>query len=117
MLQIFMNYYMINAWQSLGASIATVLSQLLIDIVQLYMVRDVLSVKEVIKTSYKFLIAGLVMVVCCQLVGFLSTGIINVASQVAVGVVVYVAMLFILKESYVTEFATLVKNKLKKKEK
>ncbi len=113
----FMNYFMIHAWQSLGASIATVLSQLLIDIVQLYMVRDVLNVKEVIKTSYKFLIAGLVMVVCCQLVGFLSTGIINVASQVAVGVVVYVAMLFILKESYVTEFATLVKNKLKKKEK
>ena len=111
----FMNYFMIHAWQSLGASIATVLSQLLIDIVQLYMVRDVLNVKEVIKTSYKFLIAGLVMVVCCQLVGFLSTGIINVASQVAVGVVVYVGMLFILKESYVTEFATLIKNKIKKK--
>jgi O-antigen/teichoic acid export membrane protein len=111
----FMNYFMIHAWQSLGASIATVLSQLLIDIVQLYMVRDVLSAKEVIKTSYKFLIAGLVMVICCQLVGFLSTGIINVASQVAVGVIVYVGMLFLLKESYVTEFATLIKNKIKKK--
>ena len=113
-----MNYFMIKEWQAVGASIATVLSQLLIDAIQLYMVRDTLKVTDLFKNGYKFLISGLVMFGACQMVAYIAqdaVDVISIVAQIVIGIAVYGAMLLLLKESYIFEFINKLKEKLIKK--
>ena len=113
-----MNYFMIKAWASVGASIATVLSQLLIDAIQLHMVRDTIRTREIIYNSYKFLISGLVMLLGCQMVAYIAQDVsdfVSVFAQVATGIAIYSAMLLLLKESYIFEFLDKVRDKLMSK--
>ena len=51
-----LNYILIYKFASIGASIATVLSQIIVEAIQFYVIRNEISFKEVVKYSYKYLI-------------------------------------------------------------
>ena len=106
-----LNFIMINLWSSIGACIATVLSQLVVDIAQIYFVRNEIDVKTMFKLSYKYFLAGIVMFACCMLVQFLLKGFICMVAQIIVGVVVYFGILILFKD----EFIYLLIGKKKKK--
>lgn len=106
-----LNYIMIRAWQSVGACIATVISQLVVDLVQIYYIRNEINLKAVFKLSYKYFLAGFAMFVCCMLVQSMISGIICVVIQMAVGVIVYFGILILFKD----EFIYLLINKVKEK--
>ena len=52
-----LNFILIRKYESIGASIATVISQLSIDIIQLYMVRKEINLKNVLFSSFKYLLS------------------------------------------------------------
>ena len=106
-----LNFIMINLWSSIGACIATVLSQLVVDIAQIYFVRNEIDVKTMFKLSYKYFLAGIVMFACCMLVQFLLKGFICMVAQIIVGVVVYFGILILFKD----EFIYLLIGKIKEK--
>lgn len=106
-----LNYIMINLWNSIGACIATVISQLVVDIMQLYYVKDEINLKEMFKLSYKYLLAGILMFVCCMLVQIVLSGFICFVVQIMIGVCVYLGILILLKD----EFLFLLINKVKEK--
>ena len=96
-----LNYVMINLWQSVGACIATVLSQLIVDAIQWYYVKDEIDLKEMFKLSYKYLFAAVMMFICCILVRLFFSGFICIVIQGILGVVIYFGILIIFKDEFV----------------
>ena len=133
-----LNYILILEYGAIGASISTVISQLVVDLVQGYFVRKEVNFKELLKLSYKYLLSGIIMFGFCRLVyygvysnifiGFIDsltnifelsrqdmTSLISIVLQIVVGVITYIGMLIILKDDYIYTFLRKVKNKLGKK--
>ncbi len=133
-----LNYILILNYGAIGASISTVISQLVVDLVQGYFVRKEVNFKELLKLSYKYLLSGIIMFGFCRIVyygiysnifvGFIDsltnafelsrqdmTSLISIVLQIAVGVITYIGMLIILKDDYIYTFLRKVKNKLGKK--
>ena len=115
----FLNWLMITKWGAIGASVATVLSQLVVDILQLRNIRKEIDLKSVYKTSIKYLISSLVMFAVCQIVRvFGLVGWLSIIDQIVVGIIVYFGILLLIKDEYIYAFITkildIVKSKLKR---
>ena len=133
-----LNYILITNYASIGASIATVLSQLIIDIIQLNYIRKEIDMKEMFKSSWKYLAAAIVMFGACYIVKAVLEisvimemlanfalsismsktyfiNIISIIAQIITGVIVYILMLILLKNEYVFMFLNKVKSKFVKK--
>ena len=106
-----LNFILINSFSSVGACIATVLSQLVVDICQIYFVKDEIDIKSMFKLSYKYLFAGIIMFVSCLFVQLIMVGFKCMIIQIIVGVVVYFGILIMFKD----EFIYLLIEKLKEK--
>lgn len=128
------NYILIKEYGAIGASISTVLSQAIVDLMQAYYVKNEIKFKEIIKLSYKYLLSGIVMFACCIIarrliysnVGIefftnisinLNLAVSNTMSvmaiilEVIVGVLVYMGMLILLKDEYVYIFINKLKSR------
>ena len=129
---------MITNFESIGASIATVLSQLVVDIIQFWYIRKDFDVKQLFKLSWKYLVSGLVMFALCmgakvildinwisEIINNISMNfdthkeqfinIVTISIQVIVGIITYFVMLIILKDDYVFKFLDKIKNQILKR--
>lgn len=112
----FLNYFLIKAYSSIGASIATVLSQLVVDAVQFYCIRKDINISEMLSLAWKYLISAVIMYGLCYSVGILAQNygagnVVKMAIQIVTGVFAYFAMLILLKDDYVYKFLNTVKKK------
>lgn len=115
----FLNYFLIKKYESIGAAIATVLSQLVVDLIQLQYIKDEIDIKGLLVLARKYLLSGIVMFLLCFITGkfverFNFGHMVEIVSQVLVGVIVYFAMLIGLKDDYVYKFINVIKNKVLK---
>ena len=97
-----LNLILINKLNSIGASIATIVAEFLVAIVQLYYVRDLLKFTEIVSSTKNYFISAVVMGVITYLVNmiFSLSGVISVGVEVIVGVITYGLMLIILKDNF-----------------
>lgn len=96
-----LNYILISLWQSIGACIATVLSQLVVDYMQFRMLKREIKISSVAKLSYKYIFASIIMFAACSLTKIITnTGIVSIILQISVGVIVYGFILIKLKDEY-----------------
>ncbi len=114
-----LNWILITKWDSIGASIATVLSQLVVDILQLKNIKNEIDLKSIFKVSIKYLFAGMLIFVFCQIVKIFNlSNAISIMAQIIVGAIVYFGTLIILKDEYLYSFILkiidVIKRKLKK---
>ena len=133
-----LNYFLIKKYASIGASIATVLSELVIVILQFQYIKKDISFKNLLEMAWKYFISGLVMAIAClgvrvllstnlinslfvnfaDTVGMAKENLFNITSiiiQMGLGILVYFGMLIILKDDYVFKFIDKVKSKIFKK--
>ena len=128
-----LNYILITLYQSIGAAIATVLSQLVVDIVQYNNIKGEIRMKELLNVCYKYFLSALIMFICCLGIKVLLTttiiydilynlvlnsnklfNIISITTQIIVGFIVYFVMLIILKDDYIFNFIDKIKSRLLK---
>ncbi|MCI9064048.1 MAG: flippase [Clostridia bacterium] len=108
-----LNYILIKLYSSIGACIATVLSQLIVDWMQFKYIKDEIAIKDVIKLSYKYLLASIMMFIACSLTKLIvSTGVISIVTQMVVGIAVYGMVLIILKDEYLYMFLSKLREKV-----
>lgn len=133
-----LNYILILQYASIGASIATVLSQLIVDVIQLNYIKKDIDMKEMFKGVWKYLMAAIVMFGACYIVKTALAinavtellanmalsismsktyfiNIISIISQIITGIIAYIVMLVLLKNEYVFMFLNKVKSKFVKK--
>lgn len=111
-----LNLILIYKFNSIGASIATVAAELIVTLVQVYYVRDVLKISDIIKPAKNYLFAALVMAIITYSVNaiFSLKGVVSVCVEVCIGMAVYSIMLLILKDEFVFYIKERVFNILKK---
>ena len=111
-----LNYILITLFNSIGASIATVLSELVVVAAQFYMIKKDVQAKAIVKLSYTYLFAGIIMLGASLSVKvLLGPSLKAMAIQVIVGILVYVGMLWSLQDEYLKLFFDKAKSILIKK--
>ena len=134
-----LNYIFITLYQSIGAAIATVLSQIVVDILQYNHVKREISVKQLIRLCWRYVFASLIMfMLCCIVKGILNIdaitqviynsaanmnlnkeylfNVISIIAQMFVGAVTYIVILIVLKDKYIFNFINKIKSRFLKNE-
>lgn len=107
-----LNLLLIKQYTSIGASIATIIAELIIVVTQVYLIREQFEIVEILKMSRKYIIAGTLMFIVSIILGkIIQSNIISIVVQVATGTAVYFLTLIILKD----EFLRTLINKIKEK--
>lgn len=98
------NFFLIPAYSANGAAMATVISELCVTAVQLYCVRTTIRRRTLFSGLWRYLLSGLIMyVVVLRLDQMMAMNIVNLAFQVAVGIVVYAACLIIFRAPIISQ--------------
>lgn len=106
-----LNYILIHLYNSIGASIATVVSQFIVVIVELYMIKSEIEIKEIMKLSYTYITSGLVMLVACLIIKWIiGASLQTMIIQIVVGAAIYMLMLYFLKDDYLGMFINKAKD-------
>lgn len=106
-----LNYILINLYNSIGASIATVVSQFIVVIVELYIIKSEIEIKEIMKLSYTYITSGLVMLVACLIIKWIiGASLQTMIIQIVVGAAIYMLMLYFLKDDYLGMFINKAKD-------
>ena len=96
-----LNSILINLFQSIGAAIASVAAETIIAIVQIYIVRDEISPIRIIASSWRYLLAGSVMLIFLKLISSLMTPrFVNTLLLIAIGAAIYMVMLLIMRDDF-----------------
>lgn len=109
-----LNSILIKKWQSIGASIATVISQLIVDIIQIYYIRKKINIKKMFKCGINYFFASIIMFIVCYVVKiFINTGLSSIIVQVVLGGITYIGLLIILKDENIYMVVNKFKEKIK----
>jgi len=115
---LFLNVFLIPKYLSVGAAIASVTAEFIGAIIMLVYVqkKQLLDVLAVLKLSYKNWIAGIVMLIIIKEVSaIMKVTIVNLCINVVLGILVYISMLFILKDEFLCDnFKTIFSKVLEK---
>lgn len=112
-----LNLILIKYMDSIGAAIATVIAEFAVTAVQLYFLREYISVIELIKKNYRYIVFSLIMLLPMYGVSLVTNGVVETFVQIIVAVVTYAALLVISRDEFflqsVKTFSSMVKRKAK----
>lgn len=96
-----LNLLLIKHFKSVGASIATVLAELSVTVVQFILVRDKIKIKDVFKIGYKYFVASIIMFICSYFISiFISNNFISIIVQILASTIIYFTLLVIFKDEF-----------------
>ena len=111
-----LNLVGIKMFKAYGAAIASVLSEILILLLQLvYMKKkDNFKIFPIFKMSLKYLISGIIMFIVVFILGkYLSSNMFSTAIQIVVGGITYITMLLLIKDEFVRKILNQIVKKIK----
>ncbi|MDN3985564.1 flippase [Lactiplantibacillus plantarum] len=106
---IILNVPLILMWGTMGAIVATVLSEATVSGYQIYKIRQQLPISSLFQETWKYALSGLAMFMVITVIAQLfGSGVVGIIVEVLVGIIVYAAILFMLQPkelfSYVSKF-------------
>lgn len=107
------NLFLIKLHFSIGAAISTVLAELSVTVIQVYLMRNKLPIKEMFKDLWKYLSAGLIMYIILILSNkFFVYSFILIVFRIIIGTIIYFIILLILKSNFQNDVLKMVKGKI-----
>ena len=94
-INIIMNFILIPKYASIGASISTTITEIVILIIEIPIIKKVLNIKKFLKSFMKYLICSIVMLIIVDLIGKIGSNFFILIIQVLTGVIVYMILLII----------------------
>lgn len=111
---IILNIPLIYLWGLNGAMLATVLSELAVTLYQVYVIRKEILYTELFKNTWKYFVASLIMFGIVFFVNYkLPISVVMVMVEIAIGIVAYCIILFILRPTSVNELLRILKKRVK----
>ena len=111
-----MNIILIRLFQSYGAMYASVIAEITVSSVQLYVIRKELSIMKIIASSQNYLIAGTIMLSAVLFLNSkLTPSIIHTFVMVLTGAVIYFAVLLIMRDRFFINYSMKPIDYLKRK--
>lgn len=109
-----LNYILIKLMASEGASISTLISELIVLLIQIFLIRNEITILEIMKIGEKYFIYSLMMFVACWIIKLiLGTTLIAMAVQIIVGMGIYFICLLVTKDEFLERIQLIIKSKLK----
>ena len=100
------NLLLIPHLRSVGAVIATLIAEMLITALYMRYCNGFYTMYSLVSQSWKKILSGLTMCVCVSMIGRLDIGSFQcVILQVASGMLIYIAILLILRDDFLCEYA------------
>ena len=97
-----LNFILIRFYNATGASIATVLAEIAVTLVQCWFVRKQLPLRKCLKPFFRYLLLGFIMFTAVWSIGkFLPPGVISLLVMIVFGSVFYLSELLITKDNLV----------------
>ncbi|MFC4709974.1 flippase [Enterococcus eurekensis] len=97
-LNIFLNIFLIRELGVMGAVIATVLSEFIVTLVQIYFTRKTIELKILFGDVWKYFISSGIMYACVKMIHTNMDGnLMNFSFQILVGAVIYIIVVWLLK--------------------
>lgn len=94
-----LNLLLINKFKSIGATIATLLSELSVMIIQVFIIRKEFNIKLIIKNSRNYFFSSILMFIFCNFIGNLNINNLScLILQLIIGFTSYLLILFLLKD-------------------
>lgn len=107
-----LNLILIREFKAQGASVATVVAELTVTLIQLYYVRNDFNILKIIKSSIKYFISAcVVFFVSWTINNFVMDELLCVCLQVLISVILYFSILYIVKDNFIHD----IKDKIIKK--
>lgn len=98
------NFLLIPKFKAVGASIATVIAEFMVLVVQTYLTRKEIKILEIIKKVKNYIIAMIIMCIPCILIDkFIGNDILAIGMQIFIGGLTYLGVLLVLKDNYLFE--------------
>lgn len=105
-----LNLILIKNFKSIGASIATVIAELAVTLTQFALIRKTFKISEVIKMIYKFIIASIIMFIISLIINIaINNNMLSIIIQCFISVIVYFAVLIILKDKFIIDIILKIK--------
>jgi len=115
-INVILNSLMIPRWKSYGAVIASVIAEILITLIQFYLVRKELSMRTIAKRSGHYFAAGFGMLLLLVVENSkLSPSVLHTFIMICSGAVIYFILLFIMKDEFFIQNVEKILGKLIKK--
>ena len=109
------NMIFINLWQSIGASIATVIAEFTVTGIQFYLMRKEIKLLDVLKMAKKYCIAGIIMFCISIMIGILiKDNLLSIIIQIGISAIVYIGILLLMKDELVLEGIEKIRKKVLK---
>lgn len=108
-----LNFILIRRYGAVGATIGTIIAELLVVIIQLKAMKDITSFKEILKFSKNYILSSVIMfIICFSLYFILKPSILLTFVQIIVGIIIYFVTLLILKDELFMKYFCKLKNKI-----
>ena len=103
LINIISNLIFIPKYNAIGAAIGTIAAEITVFLIQIHYIKEIVSIKELIKYSKNYLISGIIMLVCILLIQGQTSNIFITVIQITTGGLIYFVMLYLLKDKYFME--------------
>ena len=111
-----LNLLLIYNFKSIGASIATIFAELAVTAIQFVLLKKEISFIEILKISYKYIIASIIMFLVSLFIGYIIlNNVLSIICQIIFSSIIYFITLVLLKDRIIFEFIDLIKEKIKNK--
>ena len=109
-----MNMILIHQLYSYGAAIASVISEVIITAVQLYFIRNELSIPKIFSLSWKYLVSAICMLIVLLIMDArLSVSFMHTMIMIVTGFITYMVLLVLMRDEIVWEGIKLIKARIK----
>lgn len=99
-----LNMFLIKVLGAIGAAISSVAAESVITIMYIWLSKNVISVKDIMKTSYKYCIASVIMFILIEILKQkMQNSVQTLVILIGIGVTSYGVSLIILKDSFLYE--------------
>lgn len=97
-LNIILNRILIPSHFSIGAAVASVITEGVITLYQFYCIKDIVHIKEILKMSRRYLMSGGIMFFVLKYVGrYVGIEMVSLVIQVLIGGITYIGILMLIK--------------------
>lgn len=110
-----MNLILIPKLDGIGACIGTVVAEFAVAAVEIIAIRKDLPVEKYFKENFRYLIYSLVMFIPVFIIGKYVSGIVGTFVQIAIGIIIYLGLLILTKDSNLLYFFSAIKKKFERK--
>lgn len=104
-----LNWYLIICHGAIGATISTVLSELMVVCVQFHFVRKRINIFKLLNGTWKYLLASILMFIIVYLIGYYYSNLLGLILQAIVGLIIYLILIWLLKPVIIQQMKLLIK--------